>query len=199
VKINYIPEAQVWGDGRVIWTQFDANNQRQVLQEQLSQEQMTAFLQRASEAGFFGWDELYTSQNAPTDMPTKCIYIQPEGQSRKVCEYYEGAPQAFHELYIDLDNGLGLEGQPYQPEKAYLVAYPVEGSGQQGVPSWDSPSVSLAQAVNGAWVDGSNLETAWKMLNEQPFGAAIQEADIVYRISLQIPGVSFTAPPAPVE
>jgi hypothetical protein len=144
----------------VIWTQFDANNQRQVLQGQLTQEQMTDFLQQAAEAGFFGWDELYTSQNAPTDMPSKCIYIQLEGQSRKVCEYYEGAPRAFHELYTDLDNGLGLEGQPYLPEKAYLVAYPVEGSGQKGLPSWNSQDVSLTEAVNGAWIEGSDLEAA---------------------------------------
>lgn len=195
VKINYIPEAQVWGDGRVIWTQFDANNQRQVLQGQLTQEQMADFLQQATEAGFFGWDELYTSQNAPTDMPSKCIYIQLEGQSREVCEYYEGAPQAFHELYNDLDNGLGLEGQPYLPEKGYLVAYPVEGSGQAGLPAWNSQETSLVEAVNGAWIEGSDLEAAWKLVNEQPYGAAIEEGGTVYRISLQIPAVSFIAPP----
>lgn len=197
VAINYIPEAQVWGDGRVVWTQFGEDNQRQVLEGQLTQEQIAALLSQAAEAGFFGWDELYTSPTAPTDMPTKCIYIQLESATRKVCEYYEGAPTAFHDLYNELDGGLSLAGQPYQPQRAYLVAYPIEGSGQEALPQWQDKQVALAQAVNGAWIEGEDLEAAWLLVNQQPFGAAIQEGDTAYRLSLQIPGISFTAPPEP--
>jgi hypothetical protein len=202
VKLNYIPEAQIWGDGRIVWVQPGADNTRNVLEGKLGEDQLTALLQRAVADGFFGWEELYTSPAAPSDLPTRCVYVQLEIASRKVCEYYEGAPQAFQDLYADLASGAGATGQPYAPEEAYLTAYPFPApdqptqEGELAIWDVDRTGVSLSQAVDGMWLSGPALEEAWKIVNQTPFVSAAQEGDTFYTLSLQIPGVSLVQPPS---
>jgi hypothetical protein len=197
VTLNYIPEAQIWGDGRMIWTQFEEGKGREVLQGTLTSEQMTALLQEAVDEGFFGWEEMYTSPMAPSDMPTKCIAIQLMDESKKVCEYYEGAPEAFHTFYENMGDGLGLSGEDYIPGRGYLKSYPNPGDGGAEIPEWDpqAAGISLADAVEGAWIEGPAAQMAWEVINQTPFGASVREGDQSYTISLQIPGVSLQAPP----
>lgn len=198
VRLNYIPDAQIWGDGRIVWTKLDANNQRTVLEGKLNQDQMAALLHGAEDKGFFGWKELYTDPNAPTDLPTRCVYIQLQSQSRKVCEYFSGAPQAFHDLYDQVATGARATGQDFVPEKGYLVSYPQpNASADPAIPVWDAQAagISLAKVVKGAWIEGKALDTAWKALNQNPFGAAVRDGDSIYMLSLQIPEVSFSQPP----
>ena len=198
VRLNYIPDAQIWGDGRILWTQLDANNQRRVLEGRLAQDRLAALLQGAVDQGFFGWKELYTDPNAPTDLPTRCVYIQLQSGSRKACEYFSGAPQAFHDLYDQVAEGAGVSGLDFVPEKGYLTTYPQpNASPNPAMPAWDAQAagISLANAGKGAWIEGAALETAWKVLNQNPFGAAVREGDGVYMLSLQVPGVSLSQPP----
>src|SRR5688500_299185 len=72
---NYIPDVQIWGDGRMIWTQNgSATNQRRVLEAYLSPNEMTQLLQRAVDDGFFGWQDSYADYSV-TDMPSQCLVI----------------------------------------------------------------------------------------------------------------------------
>lgn len=202
IHYNYIPSAQIWGDGHMIWTQAESNGQRRVLQGMLSQDQMTALLKGAADQGFFGWSELYTSPLSPTDLPTRCVQINLLSQSKKVCEYYQGAPQAFHDLYDRLAQGAGLTGLGYVPTQAYLVAHSIPSLDlavdRQKVPTWDAQNtqVSLASAANGVWVQGPALESAWKLVNANNFNPIAQQDGAFYEITLQVPGVSFIDPPA---
>lgn len=202
VKDNYIPAAQIWGDGRMIWTQTEANGQRRVLQGMLSQDQLAGLLKNAAGQGFFDWNELYNSPLSPSDLPTRCVQINLLGQSKKVCEYYKGAPQAFHDLYDQLAQGAGLTGQDYLPAKAYLSAYPIKGpdlaADQQKVPVWDAKAaqVTLAQAATGVWIQGPALESAWKLVNASSLNPVFQENGAFYQVTLLVPGVSFVEPPA---
>jgi hypothetical protein len=55
----YIPEAQIWGDGRFHWSVQDADGVRQVFVKQLSTNEMAELLQEIATSGFFDWDEQY--------------------------------------------------------------------------------------------------------------------------------------------
>ena len=198
VMINYIPEAQVFGDGRIIWTQISEDGQRSVLEGTLSTQQIEDLLQQAVDYGFFGWEELYTSPLSPSDLPSQCLFIRLADLSRRVCEYYEGAPEEFHQLYETLKSGAGASSTEYVPEKGYVVARTVP-TPDWTVPAWDAGTLgfSLSQASEGAWIDGEALEAAWSLVNQNPGGGVVQEGDAYYQITLQIPGVSMEQPPAP--
>jgi hypothetical protein len=72
---NYSPEAQLWGDGRLVWVQQGGlGGERRVLTASLTAAEMQALLQTFVDAGFFGWRDLYADYRA-TDLPTTCLEL----------------------------------------------------------------------------------------------------------------------------
>jgi hypothetical protein len=196
---NYIPDAQIWGDGRIVWVEYAQDGGRRVSEGKLDKPGVAALLKGAVDQGFFAWEELYTERLAPKDQPTKCLQIQADGLEKRVCEYYRGAPQAFHDFYQLVSSGAGLSGKELIPAKAYLKAYP-QGpvQAEQLAPEWDVSiqDLRLDQAVNGVWVEGPALEQAWNLINAHPWGTTVRQGDQLYLISLQVPGISLSQPPA---
>lgn len=200
VLFNYIPDARIWGDGHIIWTQLTDNGQRHVLKGQLTSEQMQTLLQRLSDTGFFSWQDRYADRSI-ADAAEQCLMVELETQSKKVCEYVAGAPVVFHELYTYIAAGSGATGQDYTPTIGYLTAHPLPLPANLTPPidfKWPAATLglSLDQAINGVWVEGKALETSWQMVNTKWRGSIIQDGDAYYSISLQIPGLSQVEPPA---
>jgi hypothetical protein len=203
---NYIPDALVWGDGRILWTQTGSSGNRQVLQGQLSATQLHDWLQGAADAGFFGWKGLYKDDLSPTDLPTRCIAINLTSQVKQVCEYQQAAPDAFHNLYDQLSQGLGLAGTPFVPQRAYLTAHSFpktnldhgDGAQAEKTPLWNEKAAgtSLADAVKGAWLEGTSVKQAWELVNQNPMAPMAMENGQIYLLTLQVPGVSLAPPPA---
>jgi hypothetical protein len=197
--LNYLPDAQVWGDGRILWAQTSNSGERRVLEARLTESEMKALFQRMMDDGFFGWQDNYADYTV-TDMPSKCLSVELTGKSKSVCEYYKGAPQAFHDLYAHIASGAGAAGADFVPEKAFLTAAPRTFSGPvQPDLHWpvDSLGFSLSEAVGGKWVEGEAAELAWRVVNKNQWGHVVQDGDTYYQLVVQVPGVSQNAPPAP--
>ncbi len=199
--INYIPEVQIYGDGRYIWVEQHENGGRTVRQGQLSQDEIGELLQSMVDAGFFRWDDQYVDQSV-ADVADKCLVVNLRGASKSVCEYYRGAPQAFHALFDRLATGAGASGSEFVPERGYMIATPLKSDfqlgGGQTASRWDAGllEVSLAEAGSGTWLTGPSLEIAWQVVNAQPFFPLVEQDGTYYEISLQIPDLSREAPPA---
>ena len=176
------------------------------MQGQLSSTQLHDWLQSAADAGFFGWKALYKGNNSPTDLPTRCITISLSSQDKKVCEYFQGAPEAYEKLYDQLSQGLGVAETPFVPQRAYLTAHSfpkpdigAEGASQAGkTPLWNAKAagISLAKAGDGVWLEGAALKQAWELVNQNPMAPMAVEDGQNYQITLQVPGISLDAPPA---
>ena len=202
VPLNYIPAVQIWGDGHIIWVKNQDDGSRLVQEAWLSPEEMKTSLGAVVDAGFFGMQSKYKNALV-TDLPEKCLVVNLAGNEKQVCEYYQGAPQEFHDLYGYFANGVGMDGKVYVPTSAYLVSYPfsLEANVTQDAVGfiWDSESLglSLSGAVDqGLWVEGPPLELAWEIVNANPGFMVVQDGDRYYQISLQIPGISWEEPPA---
>ena len=196
--LNALPDAQVWGDGHVIWVDYGSNGTRQVLEGYLSSDQLEAFLSEAVNAGFFGWENYYSNPEV-LDGGTQCLGINLASESKSVCEYYEGAPSAYHKLYNELADGLGLAGSDYVPTQGYLTTQVINDLfGQPVALHWpvDSLGVSLNDAQGGMWVEGEALELAWRTVNTNLY-AIVQESETYYQLIVQVPGVSQSEPPVP--
>lgn len=201
VPLNYIPDVQIWGNGHIIWVERAEDGSRRVLEGWLSPQEMTQALQQVVDTGFFGMRSKYKNPLV-ADVAEKCLVVNLAGFEKQVCEYYEGAPQAFHELYDYLASGAGVEGEDYNPSSGYLLSFPLAVESMMSPDEvdmmWDSQSlgVSLSDAVDqGIWVDGDILVAAWETVNANPWGNIVQEGDRYYQISLQIPGLSWQEPP----
>jgi hypothetical protein len=197
VRLNYLADATVWGNGRIIWTEY-AGQERQVWQGQLSPEQLRALLSQAQQAGFFNWEDRY-ADNTVADAAEKCLSIRLLDQSKQVCEYFKGAPEAFHQLYALVTAGAGANGAPYLPQRAYLTALPLPGGGSGFVADeqWSAQTMgfSLSQATAGRWVEGPALQSAWQRVNRKWSNPLVQEESAYFQIALQLPGLSLLEPP----
>ena len=200
VPLNYLPDFQIWGDGRYIWVTTNAENPtRQVLQGQLTEDQLTSILEKAINAGFFGWEDRYENLMI-SDLADQCLTINLESVIKSVCEYASGAPEAFHSLYDSLAAGSGIAGADYIPTEGFLTSFPYPEEAAQPVQESDILSeetfFSLSEAVNGMWIEGEALVQAWNAINADPWNATVRQGDTFYNISLQIPGLSMNEPPA---
>jgi hypothetical protein len=199
--LNYIPDATVWGDGRIVWAQPGNDGARRVLEARLTSDEMQALLRRALDDGFFGWQESYADYSV-TDLPSKCLSVEITGQSKTVCEYYRGAPEAFHALYAHVAGGAGASGAEYVPDKGYLTAYPQSFPNPPApneVFHWPAGSLdfSLKEAEGGKWIEGEALKLAWRVVNGNVWANVAQDGDQYYQLVVQVPGLSQNAPPEP--
>lgn len=197
VALNYIPDATLWGDGRLVWVAYDPDGQRRVLEGRLAPDEQRAFLDRIAAAGFFGWNSNYGDYSV-TDLASRCLAVRLTATRHQVCEYYRGAPAAFHALYTAAAQGAGAAGADFIPERGYVTAYPLTGVDPAAltVRLWPSDAgFTLAEAQGGRWAEGAALRAAWEAVNAGYWSHALQDGETYYRLTVQVPGLSQSAPP----
>jgi hypothetical protein len=190
----YVPEVQVWGDGRIIWVAREGGA-RQVFEGQLSPEQMDALLTRIVEAGFFEWEEKYATLGG-NSMPPMHLQVNLAERAKEIQEH-GGAPEAYYDLEAFLLAGAGAQGQAYTPERGYLSAQPFMPA-EPGVefPTWPEDAIPLAELEEGCYIFGDALTLAWEWVNRHPRGPVyVRSGDQVYHVMVQIPDVSYFEPP----
>ncbi len=199
--LNYVPDAKVWGDGRIVWTQHDADGVRQVWQGRLSEAQLGQLFVQAHRAGFFRWKDLYHDPRV-ADASTQCLRLQLRDRAKEVCEYFTGAPEAFHALYDFVQGGAGAAGAPYAPQRGWLIAHPLDGfQPEAGMVTLTWPAaqagMALGDAADGVWIEGETLGWAWDVVNANSWANFVRDGADYYQISLQVPGLNFDGPAGP--
>jgi len=191
---NYIPEVLIWGDGRIVWVDDQASGTRRVSEGTFTEAELAALLQRFVDAGFFGWADSYANYNV-TDLPTQCLHLNLLSVSKSVCEYYEGAPAAFHTLYAEAASGAGAEGTEFVPTEGLLTVFPAGDPSNltsEDYLDWD-PAVtglSLADVTGAAPVDGNALALAWRAVNRSAWSPLVREGETFYYLVVTIPGLN---------
>lgn len=192
---NYIADFTIWGDGRYIYVVQDVDSgQRTVYEAFLTPEQILAILEKVELSGFYTWEDRYANEMV-ADVPEKCLVVSLKSGVKGTCEYFEGAPEAFHVLYALLAGGANIEGKQYTPERglvtSYLLGTAADGINQHDV-MWDAAEMGfdLKDAVNGQWLEGEALAKAWEIVNMRPWGATIKLGEQYYNLSVQVAGLN---------
>lgn len=195
---NGIPDAQIWGDGRLIWVAGDPNGNggRKVFTGTLTQAQMTTLLQKFVDAGFFGFRDYYEPNAQVYDAPSTCLSVALTSQTKNVCDLMGNAPDKFYELEQALTEN--VSASEYIPTQGYLTAEPTNAVPNVALVVWPAETLglSLADASGGVWVEGKTLELAWRTVNASPYNALIEEDGTYYNITLLIPGITRQSPPS---
>jgi len=189
----YIPEVQVWGDGRIMWT-LQEGARRRVLEGQLTTGRMEALLQRLLDTGFLDWADEYQTLGG-NSYPSMHLSVRFAHRSKEVSEH-GGAPDGYYELAEFLTGGAGATGHDYVPARGYLSAVP--GPIEAHAPPWPdgTAGITLDEVGDGRYVDGESLAFAWQLMNENPKAPVyVRSGGRVYTIMVQIPGVSYFEPP----
>ncbi len=189
----YIPEVQIWGDGRILWVTQEGQRRR-VLEGQLTTEEMEALLRRFVDARFFGWEDEYYTPGGHS-LPRMYLQVNLADRTKEISEH-GGAPEAYYDLEELLLSGAGAQGHDYVPARGYLSARPfsAEGTG----PAWpEGADVTPEDLLEGATVEEEILEYAWELVNRNPTSPVYVSCEgQTYVIMVQIPGVSYFEPPS---
>lgn len=188
----YVPEVQIWGDGRIIWVTREGSGRR-IWEGRLSGEEMEALLRQIVDAGFFSWEDEYYTPGGHS-MPPMYLMVNLAGRSKEMSEH-GGAPDAYYELEEVLLNGAGVEGHPYVPSRGYLTVEPL--SLDLDGPEWPhGADVTPDEIGEGTYIEGETLAFAWELVNRNPTAPVyVSHMGDAYRIMVQVPGVSYFEPP----
>lgn len=195
--INDLFDAQVWGDGRIVWTTWAEDYQRQVWQGQLSEAEMTALLQTFVDKGFFGMQARYAPEGNIVDGGTLSLSVHLPSTSTKVSEYINGAPSEFHDLVDLLTSGAGVAGTPYLPQSGHLDAREINQDmvDKTDLPVWDAAALGLdLHDAERIWIEGDALMRAWEVVNKNYIFPIIVQGDSYYELRLRLPELSIMAP-----
>lgn len=196
--VNDLFDAQVWGDGRIIWTTWDDDFQRQVWQGQLSEAEMTALLQAVADKGFFRMKARYAPRETVIDGGTIRMSVHLLESSQEVSEYVSGAPDKFHELVDLLTSGAGAAGTPYLPQSGQLTARDTEARDwmdKTELPVWDAAALGVdLQEAEGIWLEGDALLHAWEAVNQNYVFPIVEQEGSYFELHLRLPEVSVMAP-----
>lgn len=198
---NHIPEGTLYGDGRIVWVEYAPGEDgisRHVMEGRLTEDQMTAVLERFVTAGFFTWKDQYGGSLHRDGPPASILAVRLSTAQRSVVVSGK-PPRGFADLVALVSSGAGARGHEYVPERAYLNAYPVSASHEGHLLSWPAEEFSfgLRQVSDsvGRYVEGPPLEFAWRQVNAQPANPLAEDQGEVYLITLLVPGLSNVEPP----
>ena len=109
LALNVLPDALVWGDGRIVWAEAGPNDSRRVSVGRLQERELAQLLERVTRAGFFHMKSWYPSdaQRIPYDR-SLCVHLL--DRSHEVCACDGAGPRAFADLYRHVSSGAGAAG-----------------------------------------------------------------------------------------
>lgn len=201
-----IPDCTVYGDNRVVWINTLGPFETQVLYDRVSDERILEFVQAMTVSG-----RLYTFQ-VPTPDPAN------PGEAGDVAEELETLTMAISGLVHETDARSGWGADYYEQalnvcktlsatpvlfepiEGAWLTAIPDPAASPSMSVTWDAAAlgVALADAVSAPrWVTTVPAVTLWRHLRTQPDSFTLDDGGVLYRIVLQVPGITRSSPPAP--
>jgi hypothetical protein len=188
----YIPEVQLWGDGRILWVTRDGSGRR-IMEGKLTSGQMRALLGQIVGAGFFDWEETYYTPGGHS-FPFMHLQVNLADRTKEI-KVHGGAPVPYPALVELLQSGAGAAGQPYVPARGFLTASPGP-AGPTGTPWPAGTSVTPDQVGAGIYIEGDALAFAWNLVNSNPTAPVyVQFGGQTYHIMVQVSGVSYFEPP----
>ena len=165
---NYIPDARLWGDGRLVWVEQTSGGRR-VLEAHLTTQEMTDLINSFASKGFFGLKDFYEPKVMVMDGANTTLTVNLSSLSKSVTiSTGADAPKAFSELFALVSGGAGATGADFTPTTGYLKVYPTgNGAGQESY-HWPKESLGfgLDEVGAGKYVDGEALAFAWQIVNE---------------------------------
>ncbi len=196
VALNHIPDARVWGDGRIVWVEFKDDGSSVVWEGYLTEKALANLLRFTVEEGFFGWEDHYEPANPPADLLSSHITVNMTDRSKTVSQYFDAAPAGFWRIYervpLEVADALQLV-----PQRGLLRAWLRDDAidTTDAIPWSADADLTLSELVtDGRWIEGPRIALVWNNLRQHGDAALFREGEDVYNLSLQVPGLSLEEP-----
>jgi hypothetical protein len=191
ISIGDIPAVQIWGDGRIVWTEYNIAGERTVWEGYLTQSEMRQLINQIINIDYFRFWFIDNEYCAGKFLTVELSTIS----SRKGVT---AENTQFTEFYDFLTTGAGVVGEEFVPTQGLLYAYPVE---ETSLPAdtetsyiWpdDKFGYSLQELYdqnnNGKSINGEEIRFAWEIVNS-PI-SVVESNGKVFWIGIIVPEIS---------
>jgi hypothetical protein len=211
---------QIYGDGRVIWTNPLETGGEQVLEGNISADALRDYLHFINDKGFFTWANQVSSDVLPPQGVNSytTIAVTVGGTAHTVSTYYSATLQGFDDIIAECQ-GLVSEPVLVEPSAGWLNAYETTFDGNRPYLCWPAGApltLRDAAAAGEYWLEGEYATFIWSSIHETegvPLfaegGPCKQDDNAIpqpgeepeplraYNLVLQVPGINPFAPPPP--
>lgn len=201
---NHIPDCTIYGDGRVVWTN-DSGGGLQVLFDFLPDLVIQDFISfLAIDARIYTYEEGFPLQLPQSNTPTYAqITVEVSGR-KHVTDSYGNWETDLYSAVLEVCRTLSKTPRRFVPTGAWLSAMPADPKRDLPTVYWDSEAAgfnfgTLALEGSKMWIEGNIVRALWANIVEDPTEVRFDDRFGVYMLTLQVPGVTLDAPPAPAE
>lgn len=193
IDYSYIPDFQVWGDGRIIWVERAEDWSRRVLEGHLSEAQLNDLRNRLSGAGFF--NPLQVDGQYPMNG-----YLRLKlGNGASVNKAVGSQNTSVFDLANHLRKGAGVTGTDYVPVRGkfyvFLATDVKDLDLKKAKPQYEWPDQEFEYTLDSVYknggtseITGDELAFAWTVINSP--APLIVSNGVLYWIAIVVPGIS---------
>ncbi len=197
---NDVPLCTLWGDGRLVWVNL-LSGRSEVLEARLTDDQIRSLIETIIRTGFYDWQNDIVPPS--TDNPVlESLTLNLYDSSRTVERYSPWPANGFSTLRqtcADLMETRAL----VQPTGGWMKAYEVESDANAKIIPWPRTAPftleELASSGTPRWIETPWAEFVWTNITRELGTVQVREGGKSYLVSLQVPGISRDAPPAPSD
>lgn len=195
---NDIPICTLWGDGRLVWVNLLAGRS-EVLESRLTDDQIRSLIETVIRTGFYDWENDIVPPG--TDSPILQSLTLSLYESSRTVERYSPWPANGFESLRQTCTNLTETRALVVPTGGWMKAYEVEIDPTAKVIPWPRTAPftleELASSGTPRWIESPWAEFVWTNITRELGVVQVREGGKAYLISLQVPGISRDAPPAP--
>ena len=197
---NAMPVFRLWGDGRAIWVEDQMGGGRKVFTATFTPDEVRALLNEMATRHFFTMADTYEPGYEIMDGGACQMQVNLLSLTKSVSELTGSQPpDDLRTLEGWLSSGAGHAGDPYVPERGYIIATPLQDPVSTATRVWPEDGIGgvrLEDAQGGLLVEGEALRAAWDIVNTDIY-ATVASGQSTYRIAVQIEGVTSQWPANP--
>jgi hypothetical protein len=190
IDYNYIPKYQIWGDGYIVWVEYDENKNRTVFQGYLPEKEMAQLVTRVVDEYFSIARRLSSKEGFPYNS------IEIALLDGSYSEMISPDDKDLFEVIQFMGNGAGVQGTEFTPTIGELLVAPADEAGYKNIEasfSWPDENFgyNLEEVSEQRSIDGEELRFAWEIVNTP--NPIVESSGELYWIAVLVPKISYGA------
>jgi hypothetical protein len=198
IDYNYIPDLQIWGNGRIVWVEHREDGSRVVKEGFLSEEELKSILIEAIDTGIFKPFRHFLRKQGQCQYPGMDNEFRINLTRERAVEPIRIAEHQLCQFVFSLSEGAGIDGTLFQPNLGWLHVLPIEKTDMSvntnAVDSWPDSTfpfdLQMAYEEGGlVEISGKVLELSWSIVNSSRFPVVLSRGS-KYWIAVRVPELS---------